>query len=85
MEPIKFWLHQGKKVTASMVKSLLKNGKVLVRGLTSEKTGKKYDAYIVMQDTGRGVFLNLNFDNVPKPKKEEIAIFQLQLPEKQVI
>lgn len=61
----------GKKVTASMVKSLLKNGKVLVRGLTSEKTGKKYDAYIVMQDTGRGVFLNLNFDNVPKPKKKK--------------
>ena len=60
-----------KKITATMVKNLLKNGKVLVKGLVSEKTGKTYDAYIVMQDTGKGVFLNLSFDNVPKPKKKK--------------
>ena len=58
----------GKKVTATMAKTLLKKGKVLVKGLVSEKTGNKYDAYIVMQDTGRGVFLNLSFDDMPKQK-----------------
>lgn len=57
-----------KKLTATMVKNLLKNGKVLVRGLKSEKTGKDYDAYIVTQDTGDKVYLNLSFDDVPKHK-----------------
>lgn len=61
----------GKKVTAAMAKNILKNGKALVKGLISEKTGKKYDAYVVMQDTGKGVFLNLSFDDVPKPKKKK--------------
>lgn len=61
----------GKKITASMVKKLLKKGKILVRGLASEKTGKKYDAYIIMQDTGRGVFLSLSFDNIPKSSSKK--------------
>lgn len=58
-----------KKLTATMAKKLLKDGKVLVKGLKSEKTGKEYDAYIVMQDTGNAVFLNLSFDDVPQKKK----------------
>lgn len=58
-----------KKITTTMAKSLVKNGKALVRGLVSEKTGKEYDAFIVVNDTGKGVFLNLDFTDVP-PKKE---------------
>lgn len=57
-----------KKMTVTIAKSLLKNGKALVRGLVSEKTGKTYDAYLVMEDTGNGVFLKLSFDDVPKAK-----------------
>lgn len=60
-----------KHVTAAMAKALIKNGKVLVRGLVSEKTGKEYDAYITTNDTGKSVFLNLSFDNVPAKKKKE--------------
>ena len=57
-----------KKITATMAKSLIKNGKVVVRGLVSEKTGKEYDANLVVNDTGTGVFLNLDFNNVPAKK-----------------
>lgn len=59
----------GKKISAAMVKNLLSKGKTLVHGLTSEKTGKKYDAYVTLQDTGSAVYVNLSFDDVPKPKK----------------
>lgn len=54
-----------KKITTAMAKSLIKNGKAVVRGLVSEKTGKEYDANLVVNDTGTGVFLNLDFNNVP--------------------
>ena len=60
----------GKRLTSAMVKNLLKNGKTLVRGLVSERTGKKYDAYIIINDTGKGVFLNLGFENIPKSKQK---------------
>jgi len=33
---------------------LLKNGRVALKGLHSEKTGKKYDATIILDDTGDG-------------------------------
>lgn len=59
-----------KKLTASMAKRLLKDGKVLVRGLKSERTGKEYDAFVTMQDTGNAVFLNLDFNDVPKKKSK---------------
>lgn len=58
-----------KKLTTAMVKKILKDGKVLIKGLVSEKTGKTYDAYIVMQDTGSAVYLHLSFENLPKVKK----------------
>lgn len=59
-----------KKVTAAMAKKLLEKGKVLVHGLTSEKTGNKYDAYLVLNDTGKGVFLNISFDGIEKSSKK---------------
>ncbi|WP_418632564.1 DNA topoisomerase [Ruthenibacterium lactatiformans] len=57
-----------KKLTEAMVKKLLSEGKVLVRGLMSERTGKTYDAYITMESTEKGVLLNLSFDNIPAKK-----------------
>lgn len=57
-----------KKLTEAMVKKLLSEGKVLVRGLMSERTGKNYDAYITMENTEKGVLLNLSFDNIPAKK-----------------
>jgi len=58
----------GKKMTAAMVSSLLKNGKVLVNGLKSSKSDKKYDAFIVMKDDGERVSFELSFDDLPKKK-----------------
>jgi len=55
-----------KKLTEKMATDLLKNGKTFVKKLVSEKTGKEYDAYITLNDTGNGVFLNLDF-STPKP------------------
>lgn len=57
-----------KKLTEAMVKKLLSEGRVLVRGLMSERTGKTYDAYITMENTEKGVLLNLSFDNIPAKK-----------------
>lgn len=57
-----------KKLTEAMVKKLLSEGKVLVRGLMSERTGKTCDAYITMENTEKGVLLNLSFDNIPAKK-----------------
>ena len=59
-----------KKLTEAMVKKLLSEGKVLVRGLMSERTGKTYDAYITMENTEKGVLLNLSFDNIPAKKND---------------
>lgn len=57
----------GKKVTAAMAEKLLSKGKVLVKGLASAK-GTKYDAWVCMKDTGRGVFLELSFDDLSQKK-----------------
>lgn len=56
-----------KKVTVSMVKSLLKKGECVVTGLTS-KAGKKYDAVMVLNDTGQYVNLELDFTKKVPPQ-----------------
>lgn len=60
----------GKKVTAAMAEKLLAKGKVLVKGLTSSK-GTKYDAWVCMEDTGRGVFLKLSFEDLPQKTQKK--------------
>ena len=45
-----FWSSKGKKLSSSIVKSLLAKGKVKVSGLKSEKTGGTYDAIISFKD-----------------------------------
>lgn len=51
---------QHKKLTKTMVKSLLKNGKCHVKGLVS-KSGKKYDADFILEDTEKGVNLKIKY------------------------
>ncbi len=52
-----------KKVTKSMVASLLDKGRVHVKGLYSVKKDKLFDADIVLEDTGKFINLNLDFSN----------------------
>lgn len=67
-----FWSSKGKKLSSSIVKSLLAKGKVKVSGLKSEKTGGTYDAIISFKDwTDKNdkpkVGFKIEFDN-DKPK-----------------
>ncbi len=50
------------KITRYMAKSLLKSGKVYVKGIYSERTGKTFDANLVMEDTGKFTRYNFIFD-----------------------
>ena len=54
----------GKKITLSkkMVAALLKNGEIPVKGIFSEKTGKSYDATLVLNDDGVKTVYSLDFD-----------------------
>lgn len=49
-------------LTKKMAETLLKYGKAYVSGIYSEKTGKKYDAYIVMSDDGTKTSFSLDFN-----------------------
>ena len=44
-----------------MVAILLKDGKIPVKGIFSEKTGKTYDATLVMSDDGEKTIYSLDF------------------------
>ena len=53
----------GKKITLTkkMVATWLKDGKIPVKGIFSEKTGKSYDATLVMSDDGAKTIYSLDF------------------------
>ena len=58
----RFFESQGKKMDAGVVKKLLSKGRVHYRDLHSRKTGKQYEATIVLADPGDGyVKFNLEF------------------------
>ena len=48
-------------LTKKMVAELLKNGKYPVKGIFSEKTGKSYDAVLVLADDGTKTVYSLDF------------------------
>ena len=54
----------GKKITLSkkMAAALLKDGETPVKGIFSEKTGKSYDATLVLNDDGVKTVYSLDFD-----------------------
>ncbi|MGI6498983.1 MAG: DNA topoisomerase 3 [Oscillospiraceae bacterium] len=58
----KFFAAKKKKPTPEVVSALLKDGRVKLTGLYSEKTGKTYDAIVVMEDTGKFVNFKLEFE-----------------------
>ena len=50
----KFFTIKKKKITKVVAKKLLGEGRIHMEGLYSEKTGKTYEATIILEDTGEG-------------------------------
>lgn len=57
----RFFAAKKKEVTGSIATALLKDGRVPMKGLFSPKTGKTYDAIVVMDDTG-GQYVNFKLE-----------------------
>ena len=57
-----WWAAKRKQPTKAIVAALLKDGRTHVAGLYSEKSGKTYDATVVLEDTGQYVNFKLEFD-----------------------
>lgn len=57
----KFFSNKKKSITKSVTAALLKEGRVSMSGLYSEKTGKTYDAVVVLDDTG-GKYVNFKLE-----------------------
>ena len=66
----RFFTSKHKELTKKIAASLLKNGRVAVTGLFSEKKGVFYDATVVLNDDGgKFVRFKLEFDNKSTEKK----------------
>ncbi len=57
----KFLTEKKITMTKKMAATLLKDGKIPVKGIFSEKTGKSYDATLVMSDDGAKTIYSLDF------------------------
>ena len=57
----KFFSGKKKSITKSVAAALLKEGRVSMSGLYSEKTGKTYDAMVLLDDTG-GKYVNFKLE-----------------------
>ncbi|XBX06548.1 DNA topoisomerase 3 [Enterocloster clostridioformis] len=57
----KFFSGKKKSITKPVAAALLKEGRVSVSGLYSEKTGKTYDAVVLLDDTG-GKYVNFRLE-----------------------
>ena len=49
-----------KKITKTIAKKLLEQGKVEIKGLYSVKKDKEFDATIVLEDTGK--YINFKYE-----------------------
>jgi len=66
----KFFVTKKKELTKTEAAALLKDGRVAMTGLFSEKTGKTYDAVVVLDDTGeKYVNFKLEFDQRKQKRK----------------
>lgn len=63
MENSKFFSAKKKALTKSVAAALLKNGRVPLKGCYSEKTGKTYDASVLLEDDGQRTGYKMVFDN----------------------
>ena len=59
----KFFTAKKKTLTKATAAALLKKGRVKLTGCFSEKTGKTYDATVVLEDDGAKTNYKLVFDN----------------------
>ncbi len=66
-----FFAAKKKELTAAIASTLLKEGRVFVKGLYSPKTGKTYDAVIVLDDSG-GQYVNFKLE-FPQKNNKEVA------------
>lgn len=57
----KFFSSKKKTITKSVAAALLKEGRVSMSGLYSEKTGRTYDAVVLLDDTG-GKYVNFKLE-----------------------
>ena len=57
----KWWSARKKQPTKAIVAALLKDGRARLTGCYSEKTGKTYDADVLLEDTGEYVNFKLDF------------------------
>lgn len=57
----KFFSSKKKSITKSVAAALLKEGRISMSGLYSEKTGKTYDAVVLLDDTG-GKYVNFKLE-----------------------
>lgn len=68
----RFFESKKKELTANLAAALLSKGRAGMKGLYSEKTGKTYDADVLLCDTG-GKYVNYKIElkktKKPKPKK----------------
>lgn len=58
----KFFKMKHMTLTKAQAAELLKSGRVFVKGLYSEKTGKLYDAWVVLDDNGEFVRYRVEFE-----------------------
>lgn len=68
----RFFESKKKELTATVAAALLSKGRVSMKGLYSEKTGKAYDADVLLADTGWKYVnykIELKKTTKPKPKK----------------
>jgi DNA topoisomerase-3 len=57
----KFFAAKKKILDIKTAAALLKDGRIFMSGLFSEKTGKTYDAFIVLEDTGKFANFKIEF------------------------
>ncbi len=65
----KFFSAKKKQLTKAVAAELLGKGKVPLKGCYSEKTGKTYDAVVVLEDDGQHANFKLEFDRQKGGKK----------------
>ncbi len=57
----RFFTAKKKTLTKAVAAALLKDGKIPIKGLYSEKSGKTYDAVVALADTG-GKYVNFRLE-----------------------
>lgn len=67
----KFFASKKKTLTKTVAASLLKDGRARLTGCYSEKTGKTYDATVILEDTGERVNFRLEFNKEAKARGQK--------------